>query len=95
MRSFTDYALFVAFFPQLAAGPIVRAVEFLPQMVTPPKVSTEQVADGVHLVVTGLAKKLFIADWLDRLVVSPVFGDPEAFGPAAHRWAGVAWAVQI
>ena len=95
VRSFTDYALFVAFFPQLAAGPIVRAVEFLPQMVTPPQVTASQIEDGVHLVVTGLAKKLFIADWLDRLVVSPVFGDPAAFDPAAHRWAVVAWAVQI
>jgi alginate O-acetyltransferase complex protein AlgI len=95
VRSFTDYALFVAFFPQLAAGPIVRAVEFLPQMATPPRVSAEQVTDGLHLVVTGLTKKLFIADWLDQLVVSPVFADPGAFDPAAHRWAAVAWAVQI
>jgi len=95
VRSFTDYALFVAFFPQLAAGPIVRAVEFLPQMATPPKVTADQVSDGVHLVVTGLVKKLFIADWLDQLVVSPVFGTPGAFEPSAHRWAVIAWAVQI
>jgi alginate O-acetyltransferase complex protein AlgI len=95
VRSFVDYALFVAFFPQLAAGPIVRAAEFLPQMVTPPKVSASQVSDGLHLVLIGLAKKLFIADWLDQLVVSPVFGDPAAWDPAAHRWAALAWAVQI
>jgi alginate O-acetyltransferase complex protein AlgI len=95
VRGFTDYALFVAFFPQLAAGPIVRAVEFLPQMAAPPKVTADQISDGVHLVVTGLMKKLFIADWLDQLVVSPVFGDPAAFAPAAHRWAALAWTIQI
>jgi alginate O-acetyltransferase complex protein AlgI len=45
--------------------------------------------------VVGLFKKLFIADQLDALVVGPVFADPAAFGPDAHRWAAVAWAVQI
>jgi alginate O-acetyltransferase complex protein AlgI len=95
VRSFLDYALFVAFFPQLAAGPIVRAVEFLPQMATPPRVGARQVADGLHFFVLGLFKKLFIADQLDQLFVAPVFADPAAFDPAAHRWACVAWAAQI
>ena len=95
VRSFPDYALFVAFFPQMAAGPIVRAAEFLPQMAAPPAVSAGQVSDGLRLFVTGLFKKLFIADQLDRLFVGPVFADPGAFGPDAHRWAAVAWAVQI
>jgi alginate O-acetyltransferase complex protein AlgI len=93
--SFRDYALFVAFFPQLAAGPIVRAVEFLPQMATPPRVSAAQVTDGLHLFVLGLFKKMFVADQLDQLFVSPVFADPAAFDPATQRWAVVAWAVQI
>ncbi|MBX9623000.1 MAG: MBOAT family protein [Gemmataceae bacterium] len=95
VRSFRDYALFVAFFPQLAAGPIVRAVEFLPQMTTPPGVSAKQVADGLHLFLGGLFKKLFLADTLDQLFVSPVFADPAAYDPTAHRWACVAWAAQI
>ncbi|MDB5308726.1 MAG: putative poly(Beta-D-mannuronate) O-acetylase [Gemmataceae bacterium] len=95
VRSFLDYAMFVAFFPQLAAGPIVRAAEFLPQMVTPPSVSARQVADGLHFFVLGLFKKLFLADQLDQLFVAPVFADPAAFDPAARRWACVAWAAQI
>ncbi|MBN9122390.1 MAG: MBOAT family protein [Planctomycetes bacterium] len=95
VRSFRDYALFVAFFPQLAAGPIVRAVEFLPQMETPPTPTADQIADGLRLFLVGLFKKLVIADQLDVLFVSPVFGNPSAFDPAAHRWAAVAWAAQI
>src|SRR6185312_16536792 len=79
VHSFRDYALFVSFFPQLAAGPIVRAVEFLPQMTTPPGVSARQVADGLHFFLLGLFKKLFIADQLDQLLVSPVFTDPGSF----------------
>jgi D-alanyl-lipoteichoic acid acyltransferase DltB (MBOAT superfamily) len=95
VRGFLDYALFVAFFPQMAAGPIVRAVEFLPQMSTPPAVSPEQISDGLRLFVAGLFKKLFIADQLDQLIVGPVFADPCSFAPDAHRWAVIAWAVQI
>src|SRR5262249_59627729 len=45
VRNFWDFALFVAFFPQLVAGPIVRAVEFLPQMETPPRVTAQQVVE--------------------------------------------------
>lgn len=95
VHSFIDYALFVSFFPQLAAGPIVRAVEFLPQMATPPAVTARQVADGLHYFVLGLFKKLFIADQLDQLLVAPVFADPGAYDPATHRWACIAWAAQI
>jgi alginate O-acetyltransferase complex protein AlgI len=95
VRSIRDYALFVAFFPQLAAGPIVRAVEFLPQMDAPPTPTARQVAEGLHLVVLGLVKKLLIADQLDALFVAPVFASPAAYGPAAHRWAAVAWTAQI
>jgi D-alanyl-lipoteichoic acid acyltransferase DltB (MBOAT superfamily) len=46
-------------------------------------------------VLLGLFKKLFVADHLDALVVTPVFADPAAFGPADHRWACLAWAAQI
>jgi alginate O-acetyltransferase complex protein AlgI len=95
VRSFLDYALFVSFFPQLAAGPIVRAVEFLPQMTTPPVVTARQVADGLHFFLLGLFKKLFIADQLDLLFVSPVFANPAAYDPAVHRWACIAWCAQI
>lgn len=95
VRSFPDYALFVAFFPQLAAGPIVRAAEFLPQMATPPGVTAKQIAEGLHFFLLGLFKKLFIADQLDLLLVSPVFADPTAFDPAARRWACLAWTAQI
>ncbi|HJZ53551.1 MAG TPA: MBOAT family O-acyltransferase [Gemmataceae bacterium] len=95
VRSFLDYALFVAFFPQLAAGPIVRAAEFLPQMSSPPRVSARHVADGLHFFLLGLFKKLFIADQLDVLFVTPVFADPTAYDQATHRWACLAWVAQI
>ena len=95
VHSFRDYALFVSFFPQLAAGPIVRAIDFLPQMVLPPSVTRGMVADGICLFAAGLAKKLLVADHLDSLFVGPVFAAPELYDAYTHRVAAVAWAVQI
>ena len=95
VRSLLDYALFVAFFPQMAAGPIVRAAEFLPQMTTPPKVTAGQVEEGLRLFVGGLFKKLFVADQLHVLFVDPVFSNPAAYDAGVLRWAAAAWAVQI
>ena len=95
VKSLPDYCLFVAFFPQLAAGPIVRAAEFLPQLVTPPRVTSAQVADGLRLFAFGLFKKLVIADQLHVLTVDPVFSHPELYDSSALRLAALAWAVQI
>ncbi len=94
VRSFTDFALFVAFFPQLVAGPIVRAVEFLPQMQTPPRVTPAQAAEGLHWFLLGLFKKTFLADRL-AVFVDGVFANPSAFDAVTHRWAILAYAAQI
>jgi alginate O-acetyltransferase complex protein AlgI len=95
VRSFVDFALFVAFFPQLVAGPIVRAVEFLPQMVTPPRVTPQQVVEGLHWFLLGLFKKVFIADQLAISFVDPVFAHPGLYDAVTHRWAVLAYAAQI
>lgn len=94
VRSFVDFALFVAFFPQLVAGPIVRAVEFLPQMASAPRVSPAQIIEGGHWFLLGLFKKVFLADRLAQYV-DAVFARPGAFDPATHRWAVLAYAAQI
>ncbi len=95
VKSLLDYCLFVAFFPQLAAGPIVRAVEFLPQLTSPPRVTSAQIGDGLRLFAFGLFKKLVIADQLHVLLVDPVFSHPELYNGDALRLAALAWAVQI
>ena len=67
-KNFWDFALFVSFFPHLVAGPIMRAVDLLPQIERPRRVTREQVIDGIHLIIWGLWKKVFIADGLAPLV---------------------------
>ncbi|MBV9122438.1 MAG: MBOAT family protein [Planctomycetes bacterium] len=95
VRSFVDFALFVAFFPQLVAGPIVRAVEFLPQMATPPRVSSRQVVEGLHWLHLGLFKKVFLADRLGPQFVDVVFAHPAQYDAFTQRWAVLAYAAQI
>src|SRR5574341_1421341 len=86
VRRFTDFALFIAFFPQLVAGPIVRATEFLPQMAMPPRVTFLQVEEGLHRFVMGLFKKAFLADRLAQFV-DPVFAQPELYDATTQCWA--------
>ncbi|MCA9557095.1 MAG: MBOAT family protein [Myxococcales bacterium] len=61
-RRFLDFALYVAFFPQLVAGPIERASHFLPQVAKPRTITSGQIEAGVWLIVWGLFKKVVIAD---------------------------------
>ncbi|MFQ5411979.1 MAG: MBOAT family O-acyltransferase [Phycisphaerae bacterium] len=77
-KSFIDFAVFVAFFPQLVAGPIVRARDFLPQLETIKRFDWRRLESGTVLFMVGLTKKVLIADNLAGLV-DPVFADPSRF----------------
>jgi alginate O-acetyltransferase complex protein AlgI len=78
VRSLSDFALFVAFFPQLVAGPIVKACDFLPQLATEKRFNWSALEAGIVLFMVGLTKKLLIADQLATLV-DPVFADPTRY----------------
>lgn len=69
-----DFALFVSFFPQLVAGPIVRASEFLPQLKKPKLATPKMVYWGAVLFIVGLFKKVFLADAIFGPVVGIGFG---------------------
>ncbi len=88
-----NFALFVAFFPQLVAGPIERAGRLLPQLAAATRVSWPRLTSGAWLIGWGLIKKVVLADQLAR-VVDPVFAsqDPSA---GAVLVAGYAFALQI
>jgi alginate O-acetyltransferase complex protein AlgI len=94
VRGFVDFALFVAFFPQLVAGPVVRAVDFLPQMDEPPRVTPRQVVEGLHWFVLGMFKKVFLADRLAQFV-DAIFHNPGAYDASTLRWAVLAYAAQV
>jgi D-alanyl-lipoteichoic acid acyltransferase DltB (MBOAT superfamily) len=83
-----DYALFVAFFPHLVAGPIVRARALLPQLATPRRASRDQVGWGLMLVIIGLFCKSVLADALLAPVADAVFTAP-AGHPGLGALAGI------
>ena len=84
---FVDFALFVGFFPQLVAGPIVRASDFLPQLKKPVQWSGTHILDGAWIAIRGLAKKVVLADSL-AIVADRVFDNPTDFG-FWLTWLGV------
>jgi alginate O-acetyltransferase complex protein AlgI len=74
-RDLLDFAVFVAFFPHLVAGPILRASSLLPQIAHPRRPTREQMSDGAWLVGWGLVKKVLVADNLAR-IADAVFANP-------------------
>jgi alginate O-acetyltransferase complex protein AlgI len=86
-RSWWDFAFFISFFPQLVAGPILRASQFLPQVHRPPTLTAEQLTRSLHLVMRGLVKKIVLADFLGTLA-DPAFTAPASIGPLG-AWVGL------
>jgi D-alanyl-lipoteichoic acid acyltransferase DltB (MBOAT superfamily) len=94
-RSLLRFAVFVSFFPQLVAGPIVRAKNFLPQLRREPCVTDDRVSRGFALIFRGLVKKVLIADLLAGLAVDSVFADPSLFSSWDLVFALYGYAFQI
>jgi alginate O-acetyltransferase complex protein AlgI len=93
-RAPLDMALYMSFFPQLVAGPIVRAAYFLPQLAQP---SGEPVplAAALLLILGGMVKKVIIANYLATGLVDPVFAAPDEYGGPDLLAASYGYAVQI
>lgn len=94
-RSWVDVALYISFFPQIIAGPIVRASHFLPQLDAEPRLEERQGADGLLRVAKGLVKKLLIADLLAANLIDRVFAGPELYTPVEVWAATFAYTLQI
>lgn len=93
-RNFIRFATFVAFFPQLVAGPIERARNLLPQFYQFPRIRLIDVTDGASLFLVGLFKKLALAGYLSYYV-ERVYDNPAAFDASALALATFAFAWQI
>ncbi|HEX4451607.1 MAG TPA: MBOAT family O-acyltransferase [Kofleriaceae bacterium] len=94
-RSPIKFATFVLFFPQLVAGPIVRAQDLLPQLDDLPILELEQATRGLFRIVVGLFKKIALADTLAISIVDRVFEHPQHFS-SIEVLAGVyGYALQI
>jgi D-alanyl-lipoteichoic acid acyltransferase DltB (MBOAT superfamily) len=90
-----DFAVYLAFFPHLVAGPIVRVVEFVPQLAEIRPLSREDASRAAWLIAQGLFKKVVISSYVATTIVDPVFGVPSSYSAAEVLLAIYGYAVQI
>ncbi|MDR1879408.1 MAG: MBOAT family protein [Tannerellaceae bacterium] len=95
VNRWTDYLFYVSFFPQLVAGPIVRARDFLPQIHQEPAVSREQFGEGFYLILCGLFKKAVISDYISLNFVDRVFDAPLLYTGVENLLGVYGYALQI
>jgi D-alanyl-lipoteichoic acid acyltransferase DltB (MBOAT superfamily) len=93
-RNVVAFSVFIAFFPQLVAGPIERAKNLLPQFLREKAFDYDNAVVGMRQILWGLSKKIIIADsmgyWVDK-----VFDNPYSYSATSMIWAGILFAVQI
>jgi alginate O-acetyltransferase complex protein AlgI len=94
-RSYLRYLLFVAFFPHLVAGPIVRPRDLLPQLERQPALTRAMGGEALFLIAVGLLKKLVISDQLAQNIVDRVFERPVSFSALEVLTGVYGYAVQI
>lgn len=91
---FVRLALYISFFPQLVAGPIVRASDFLPQLREDRRVTLSNLQWGIQVFIFGLFKKIVLADHLS-VFVDDIYRTPAAFHWATILLAAVSYSLQI
>ncbi len=90
-----DYAFYVSFFPQLVAGPIVRAKDFIPQIRRPLRVTHAMMGHGVFLIACGLFKKVVISDYISVNFVERIFADPSLYSGLENLMGVYGYTLQI
>ena len=95
LTNLLDYAFYVSFFPQLVAGPIVRARDFIPQIRRPLFVSNEMLGRGIFLIVSGLFKKTVISDYISVNFVERIFDNPTLYSGVENLMGVYGYALQI
>ena len=90
-----DYTFYVSFFPQLVAGPIVRARDFIPQIRQPLFVSSEMFGTGVFFIISGLFKKAVISDYISVNFVERIFDNPALYSGVENLFGVYGYALQI
>jgi alginate O-acetyltransferase complex protein AlgI len=94
-KNYIEYLFFVSFFPQLVAGPIVRAKDFLPQIYQKLNLTKEDVNNALFLIIGGLIKKTVISNYISVNFVDRVFDTPMSYTSFENLMASYGYAIQI
>lgn len=95
LRNILDFGFYVSFFPQLVAGPIVRAAEFVPQIYKKFSLSWAEFNHAYFLILNGLIKKMLISDFISINFVDRVFDSPSSYSGFENLMATYGYALQI
>ena len=95
VKNILDFGFYVSFFPQLVAGPIVRAEEFIPQLYKPYRLSRRAFGMAVFWILNGLAKKIILSDYLAVNLIDRVFDNPLLFSGFENLFALFAYSLQV
>lgn len=95
LKSLSEFAFFVTFFPQMVAGPIVRAVDFIPQIKGTPHVSKEDFGRAIFLICSGLFKKAVVSDYISLNFVDRIFDNPTLYTGLENLMGVYGYALQI
>jgi len=95
VKSIIDFGFFISFFPQLVAGPIVRASEFVPQIYKKYKISHAEFGMAIFMILNGLLKKLFISDYIAINLIDRVFEKPIMYSGLENLLALYGYSMQV
>lgn len=95
VKSLSDFGFYVSFFPQLVAGPIVRAADFIPQIYRPYQLTRYAFGIAVFWIMNGLIKKVLLADYLALNFVDRVFSNPGSYTGFENLMALYAYSLQV
>lgn len=95
LNNLLDFGFFVSFFPQLVAGPIVRANTFIPQLHKPFFLGRRQFGIAIFWILNGLAKKFILSDYIAVNFVDRVFTNPDMYSGFETLWALFGYSLQV
>ncbi len=95
VKNMLDFGFYVSFFPQLVAGPIVRAAQFVPQMYKNYSLSRYEFGLAAYLILKGLMKKMFIGDYIAVNLIDRVFADPVTYTGFENLMALYGYSLQV
>ncbi len=95
LKSISEFAFFTTFFPQMVAGPIVRAADFIPQIFKTPFLNKQDFGKAIFLISTGLFKKAVISDYISLNFVDRIFDAPALYTGFENLMGVYGYALQI
>jgi len=95
VKNIIDFGFYVSFFPQLVAGPIVRASEFIPQIYAPFSVTKREFGHALFMISKGLIKKIVISDFIAVNFVDRIFDIPSMYSGFENMMAVYGYGLQI